>query len=242
MARHRLLTLFGGSAYVDKVMGYADLTAYWPLAEQSGTVARCLVNPLQNGTYARDVSVMGTGVGIGDGNTAPVFDAANDYVNIYSAALNAALGGAEGTAIIWAKVSGAGVWTDGVSRRMSTWGLINNDITQARDAGNNDLWGRQVAGGTNKQVTHTTGAILTWMCCIVTYSAIADEVKVYFNGAKVGATLNGLGVWAGALSASRCCIGAATTVPASLWDGRLAHCAALNTVLTLPQVQDLSAI
>ena len=43
--------LLGGSGgYNEKVLRTGPI-AYWPQDETSGTVARCLVNPAQNGTY-----------------------------------------------------------------------------------------------------------------------------------------------------------------------------------------------
>jgi len=94
-------------AYWERVMA-TDPIAYWPLWETSGTVARCLINPAQNGAYNSNVSGWPPGPGIGDGNTAPFFDGTNDYVNPFSVTFRGRFNGAEGTVMIWAKVANVG--------------------------------------------------------------------------------------------------------------------------------------
>ena len=84
--------LMGGGTYADRVMRYGPI-AYWPLWEASGTVAHCLVNPLQNGTYNSPVQGWPPGTGIGDGNTAPWFDGATSFVNIFSVPIQSVLTG-----------------------------------------------------------------------------------------------------------------------------------------------------
>ena len=102
----------GGVSYDQKVLGYGPI-AYWPLWELSGTTAQCLVNPAQNGTYS---GVTLGQEGIGDGGQAPLFDGANDYVDIYSAALAAIFPYDEGSFCGWMKVFNVGVWSDGAVR------------------------------------------------------------------------------------------------------------------------------
>ena len=103
-----------GGSYMGKVLGIGGgPIAYWPLSESSGTNA---VNEqgtaARDGTFARNVTTMGTGTGIGDGNTAPDFDGTNDYCDVYSVSFRDAFNGAEGTVSLWAQVSGVGIWTD----------------------------------------------------------------------------------------------------------------------------------
>ena len=69
--RRRQDLLHGGQNYIDRVLASGPI-AYWPLWEMSGTVAQDLVANLRapdpgslDGTYARDVSVMGTGTSTG---------------------------------------------------------------------------------------------------------------------------------------------------------------------------------
>src|SRR3990170_3594314 len=103
-------------AYYEKVLGIqsANLLAYWPVWEASGAVADNM-----EGTAARDGAYTGVDLGqpgIGDGNTCPWWDGANDYCNIYSTSLRDAFNGAEGTIAVWAKVNSAAVWADGLYR------------------------------------------------------------------------------------------------------------------------------
>jgi hypothetical protein len=229
----------GGLTYDGKVLGTSPI-AYWPLWETSGLVANCLVNSAQNGTY--------TGVtlgqpGIGDGNTAPFFDGTNDFVSIFSAAFNLAFNGSEGTYAGWFKVANAGVWTDGTTRY--TFVLLQ-DVTDR-------IYGSRI-GGINNQINHIYAAggvtktrgvaglsFINWMHWAITWSAAADEMKTYLNGIQQGATLNGLGVWAGGpLDPTQTLIGARTNAPATLWHGYAAHNAVWATALPQPTILSLA--
>lgn len=235
----------GGQTYAEKVLATqpANLIGYWPLAEDSGTNAdNAEGTAARDGTFARNVTAMGTSTGIGDGNTAPDFDGVNDYCDIYSASLAGAFNGAEGTAAAWVKVSGAGVWTDAASRlfiQLTSSGT--NTITLKKDNSNNRLELNYGAGGVfeNNQMDGilTTG----WMYIAMTWSATDDAVKYYYNGAPEGATDTILGVWAGALAADKVAIGVAGTAPpgATPWDGNIAHVAIWTTPLSATQIADL---
>lgn len=241
MSRHRLLTLFGSNAYVDKVMSYAGLTAYWPLNEQSGTVATCLVNPLQNGTYARDVSVMGTGVGIGDGNTAPLFtDTSNDVIDIETATFLAAFDGALFTLSGWIKVFNLAFWTQaGWDRACELYVDANNDIQMVRQTGVASLWGIVESGGITKNVTTAT-TTLDWFHFAITNDEGANEMKTYFNGTQQGATQAGHGPWAGPLTSAL--IGAENFAGANSWHGYLSNFSVYDSALAQPQIADLATV
>ena len=229
----RTIPFIGGASYSSKVLGIetANLIAYWPMNEAAGGVADNL-----EGTAARDDAYTGVTLGqpgIGDGNTCPLFDGANDFCNIYSASLNAAFSGAEGTAALWIKVSGAGVWTDGVARvalRMKA--DAGNAITIQRTAANNAFrYTYRSEIGDLAAITETG-----WFHTAVTWSASADEVKYYWDGAQVSTTETGIGVWAGALSATEVNIGAFDSGGVSPWSGYLAHAAIWTTPLTPAQI------
>ena len=98
--------------YYRKVLGYKPI-GDWPQWEAAGTVARGLTDTARNGTYVNVTLLQG---GIGDGRICPSYNGTTSYTDIYSAALAGAFNGAEGTLMIWAKVSAAGVWTDAASR------------------------------------------------------------------------------------------------------------------------------
>ena len=232
--------LGGGGNYNDLVMGTRPI-AYWPLDESAGTVARCLVNTAQNGTY--------TGVTLANDNTgpfgtpAPWYDGATSYLNAFSAALAAAFNGAEGTIIIWAKVNAVGVWTDGVEHRISTFRAdINNRLINGTNSLANQLrWAYRSGGVFNLRdgLGYTT---VDWFMHTITWSKALDEVRAFHNGAQVGATMNGLGVWAGALANTTTVLGSASTVPANSWHGWLGPSGIWGRALPPAEVLDLYVV
>ena len=240
---HRRRVLSG--SYIDKVLSY-DPIAYWPLTEHSGTVAHCLVNGAQNGTYSSDVSAMGIGTGIGDGNDAPYFDGTNDYCNIYSATLNTVFNGATGTMMIWYKVNGAGVYTDGTARNsFSIYDGVQNYGKLYRSTADNRCDWMFEAGDGQAFVSDFPSSVITWIHGVMTWSDANndDEMKGYKNAAQVGATSAALNAWAGdGLDPATCCIGAESTVPGKPWHGWLAHAAAWSRVLTATEIADLATV
>ena len=168
--------LMGGGSYADKVRSYGPF-AYWPLWEQSGTTAVCLTNSAMNGTYARNVAVMGTGAGIGDGYTAPIFTPGNDRVNIFSAALQAGFNGDEGTLMAWGIVANVGVWADGAQRRLvhCPHTDFNNFIFLSKDNVVQRFQNSRTAnaGGINQQFNGLTTT--NWFCTVLTWSTTAGR-------------------------------------------------------------------
>ena len=231
-------SLFGGrETYIDKVLGYGPI-AYWPLDEGSGTVAHCLVDPAQNGTYARDVSVMGTQEGIGDGNTAPTFDGANDRVLLTTAALTAAFNGDTGTLVGWYRVSGAGIWTDGNAHVGCYFrdGAYTNLVNWRKDIANNRLFMDYRAGGVAESATLNGRSFTTWVHMAITWDKPADAVSYYENGAWLE-TDNTLGVWAGITVAY---LGADNL--ANKWSGSLAQFALFDYAMTVGSVAELASV
>lgn len=221
-----------------------DPIAYWMLDEKSGTVAYDLVSGrvagAQNGTHS---GVTLGQDGIGDGRTSPFYDGANDHTNIYSAALAAAFSGSEGSMMTWARVSGAGVWTDGAVRLVIQIGDVGgtNSVRLGKAAANNTLYGQYVANSV-VETRFITSTSLLWHNLAITWSASADEVKVYLAGVQQGATLTLLGAWGGVLSAVRTNVGADGNFPSAVWDGTIAHCAVWDKVLSADQLADLAVV
>ena len=236
------LTGAGPSAagYIAKVKSYNPI-AYWPLNETTGSTAVCQVNTAQNGTY--------TGVTLGQTVTdasgvsfiCPLFDGANDFANIYTTTFRDAFDGAEGTAMIWARVYNVGVWTDGNNHVMGTLRVdANNQIFLKKDNTNNRKELVYEAGNVTETGVETGLAIIDWMQLFLTWSATTDEVKQYRDGSQVGITLTVLGAWAGQLVNTNTIIGSFDTGPTNPWYGWLAHCAVWDTILTQPQIADLA--
>lgn len=216
------------------------LIGWWPMGELSGTVSADFSREYNNGAY--------TGVtlgeaGIGDGRTCPLFDGANDYNNVYSEALNTDFNNAEITLAVWLKVSGAGVWTDGTNRyAVRIAADANNEIGIFRSSANNRIDLFYGAGGTIDRVNVTDLSSTGWLHFAVTVSVSANELKGYQDGAQVGTTQGTLGTWSGALSSTRCVIGAAITTPTLVWDGTLAHALLYNRVLPAADIAKLALV
>jgi hypothetical protein len=227
--------------YYQKVLGYGPLV-YFPQWEPTGAVSQELVNGW-DGAY---VGVTLGQPGIGDGNTCPWFDGVNDHNNIFTAALQAAFDGSEGTMMIWARVANVGVWTDGIIRDCMALAVdANNNLRMNRTVVNNQLWWNYEAGGVLDVVSLNAVTTLDWMHLAITWSASTPptgEMRAYFNGAQTGVTQVGLGVWAGLLNANECCIGARTVTPTRLWHGWLAHGAVWTRALAPGEIADLAVI
>ena len=232
----------GQRNYSDRALEYGPI-AYFPLWEASGTTIECLVSATQNGTASSDVSGWPPGEGVGDGNTALLFDGTNDYIDILTASLATAFDGDEGTAMFWCKVEDSGVWSDG-TKRIGLYAVDTTDwneyVNLYKNTSDNQMRYRYSAGGTLENITQNNVTTLLWFHIAVTWSASADEVKAYYNGVQEGTTQTSLGTWVGAIN--RALIGAESTAPANPWQGWLAHCLLFDKVLTQPEIANLATV
>ena len=224
--------------YARKVLSVerASLISDLPLWEQAGSVARDFTG---NGRNGASVGVTLGEPGIGDGRTSYGFDGANDYVNWYSAGLAAAFNGAEGTlGPMWFKMPAA-AWTDGLVRA-SNIGADGTNYVRLQKAAANGTVAFIYSAGTIQSRTKSGLSTTDWFSMTITWKKSDDEVKPYWNGVQEGATLNGLGIWAGAPAATRCVIGAALTTPTFPFLGNIQHVPLRNKALTPAQVAYLS--
>jgi len=242
-----MLSSGGGGGYRAKVLATssANLIAYWDMQETSGTTAdNAEGTAARDITYARNVTTMTTAAGPA-GGTAPLFDGANDLVDIETDSLEAAIDYAEGSLFAWAKVSAAGVWTDGGVRGMVQIRIDNDNTIQiAKAAANNQLNVTYVAGGTTVSRAKTSYSPTGWFNVGLSWSLSAGgsgEVKVYFDGVQEGATLTGLGTWAGS-ELNPGVIGATTAAPGNVWDGYIAHVPLWTTPLIASQFAALDQV
>lgn len=234
--------LFGGgkSSYIQKVKGIqpASLITYWPMNEPSGTNA-----DNAEGTAARDGTYTGVTLGqtgIGDGETCPLFDGANDYLDINTASLRSAFDGSELTIVMWIKMFDAGVWTDGTARRMLNISAPGSDnIRFERRTTNNVFRVIYQAGGVNN-IRDITMSPTDFFSIVLTVSASADAVKVYKDGTQQGATLTGLGVWDGTPNEMK--IGATNATPTDVHHGYLAHSLIWTTPLGQADITSIATV
>jgi hypothetical protein len=230
--RHRQF----GAGYASKVKAIApaNLIAYWPQAEAGGTT---IVDESGNGRNGAYTGVTLGSAGIGDGRTAASYDGATSYGNVYGASLAAAFNGQEGTFAMWLKVSSAGVWTDGISRRAILFQVdANNRIGINKAVASNDVDWLYVAGATTKSGGVVSFSPTTFFHIGLTWSKAGDAVKFYVNGVQSGATQTGLGTFAGALASTQTILGSLSTTPAQVWSGLEAHVAVWNTPLSAAQM------
>ena len=224
--------------YAAKVLSVerANLIGYWPMWERSGAISRDYSPRGNHGVYTG--ATLGQ-PGIGDGRTSIFCDGVNDFSNIISAGLGADFDGDEGTFLIWMKVANAGVWTDGIARRPLTIEVDGNNYMLFDKPAANSIRGIYRAGGTLE--TGTRGGITTldFFSFAMNWSAIADEVKYYYNGAWFE-TDTALGAWVGPII--RAIIGAATVTPAFPWHGWLAHAMLFSTPLSDVNVGHLGVL
>lgn len=214
------------------------LLAYWPLAETAGSAA-----DNAEGVAARDGAYSGVSLAATTapgGSPAPAFDGSASYVNVHSASLGGAFNGAAGTLMLWLRVSGAGVWTDGANRS----GVVlladgNNYIHLRKSSTSNRVQVLYNAAGT--VVTHTIAMNpVTWFHLATTWDGAGNALRAWVNGVEQ-TPATGLGTWNGSgLAATFCAIGAQNTTPAAVWSGNLSHVALWNTTLTHSEIKNLS--
>ena len=173
------------------------------------------------------------------------FDGSTSYVNIYTANFSGAFNGAEGSFAIWAKVSAAGVWTDGASRNIMTLLADANNFARANKRVGADSVQFSRSGNATGNTVNLALSTTSWFHIALTWSEASGadgQLKAYHNGSQTGATQTALGTWAGALFTTATVIGAAITAPATVWSGYLAHAAIWTTPLTAAQILALATV
>jgi hypothetical protein len=224
----KLRRMFGG-----------DLAGYWPLNEESGAVA---YDRSLRGNHGVHYDTLGQ-PGIGDGMLCPLFDGSTNYVNIYSTDLNSVFSGARYSAMIWARISGSGVWIDGATRYIYSIKVnSNNRFFIVKASTINQVQIGEIAGGTASVVSDNSlsGSIL-WVHFALTVDRLADHLKAFLKGAQVGTTKTGLGTWAGSLSSTECNLGSLAQ-PSTPWSGWLAHFVLLTREATPAEIAKAAII
>jgi len=227
--------------YTQKIIAAGPI-AYWPQAEAAGaTVSLDASGGGFNGVYT---GVTLGGAGIGDGRTSALFvPASSSRNNVNVAGLSTALNGAEGTLSLWAQVRAAGVWSDGVNRwifRLER-AAANNivDIIKRNIAGQLDF--NYKANAVAKVVSPAGQNTTAWMHYAITWSAGANQMKAYLNGAQVGSTQVGLGVWQNG-TFDQADVGAISSTGSSPYDGSIAHVALFASALSGTQIVTLATV
>lgn len=218
----------------------ANLIFFTPLGETSGTAADDVSATNADGAYAGTYTLDQTG--IGDGSRSTLFAGGRVSLAANLAALSAVFSGDKGTALIWGKVSAAGVWTDGTARVLLNIGAdAGNRIFINKSATNNQIDVSHRGGGTARNVNIATSTTGFFVVGITWDRSGANEFKAYYNGTQSGSTQTALGTFTGSLAAGFSAIGDLTSSGSvNSFSGNLAHMALWKTPLTAGEMAALA--
>lgn len=248
-------------SYIDLVNSKNPL-AYWPLNEQSGSVAHCEVNSAQNGTYSN--VTLGAQLGPFEEFMAPSFDGSTSLVNVYSTALNTAINNdvRQGSVMCWVRLPTVGHWVD-VGNNASTFfymgttasgGFSERIIVQKPDVAGcptgcpfiQSIWRAPGPMGVDTSIVMPWDDTipdmpLDWFLFVFTWDGFASELKLWVNDELAGDEIDGCDcLWFNPLSSTKCCIGSFGTTPNSVMFGNLCHVALFPYVLSEEDVDDLA--
>lgn len=204
------------SGYAQKVTALGPI-AYWPLNEASGTTANA-VHPTTDldGLYIGPT--LNSTLSPIDADQAPLWDAVNDVLDIYSTAINNTLDVSSGTFSIWIKAEN---WVGVQSICYIYYDNANTDIPIAMFSNGSTLLLSHRIGGVSKQVKFAETST-DWMNLIATWDINAN-VNFYKNSTLIVSTAIDGGTPGGNIVTTRCVIGASGNGGASPWDGHLAQ-------------------
>ena len=242
--------LFPGGDYWQRVVrtAPANLISYWPLWDASGTGVVNLASlrgmPAAVGIPAAESSnVTLAQPGIGDGKTAMLFNGTSSYVNIYSAELASAFNGAEGTLLVWTKVTNADVWADGTVRRLATLSTDGQNHIHLYKLATGELTFVRRGSNLNRYTSTAVHTAVGWLSIGCAWSIAGNYLLIYVNGVSAGSASTCAGAWVGALAADTTVIGsAAVAIPERVWGGYSQHVALWNTPLSAAQIAYLSRV
>ena len=223
------------------VVGYdpSSLIQFLPQSEPGGAVSYDRSGEGNNGAYTA-VTLGQPGVP-GIGMTSALYDGATSYNHFHSAGYAADFNELTGTVIQWLKAEAA-MWVDGLWRdSLMIRADGNNRIFIVNTAVNNRMRGYYVAGGVAAFADWFGDGRTDWFTATITWNKPLDELKFYIDGIQSGATINGLGVWAGPLDANYQIIGAGSLAPLEVWQGNINPCLTYSSVLSQPEIAYLSA-
>lgn len=204
MNKRKLLTLMGGNQkhwqLVQKVFGanvIQNMPRVYDAVDVSGNGRNGTATNVTAFTGVAGMSPVGSFGGTSFVSLAPS-----------GSTLPAAFTPNEFTAIIWGKVSAAGVWTDGAARTLVSFGVnASNYIFLSKGASNNTVICGCVFGGTAKSQAKASISESGFFSLGLTVSKSNDRLITYYNGVAAGAAVSGLGIWAGTIVDTRSNLG-----------------------------------
>jgi hypothetical protein len=227
-----------GDVYAQLVLGTApaNLIAYWPLSDASGTTVADLSGNGRTGTYAGGPTLGQPG--IGDGRTCAYFAGDDERADVFSASLAAAFSFTEFSASLWCRMYASSVWTDGSARKaLLIQSNGNPDFFLMRKSSTNNklgFWLRMNSNDYSTEVSVGESLGAEWFHIGFTSLAGGNAYR-YING--VEATHR---------SAVAAANGAARTVATisefgETWYGCIAHVALWSKQLTAVQMAALAS-
>jgi len=215
-----------------------NLLAYWPLSESASTSGAGRIRDISgNGNHATPTNIVMGGPGI-MGTTGAIFNGANSIIDCTVAPLTTSFNGNLGTLFFWAKISSAGIWTDGTQDFLIRMFADNNNyfLVTKEAAGTAIYINRKATVLVQKAILH--GGTTNFFSFGASWDQVNSKLNTYFNGVETLST-TAIGVFAGALTQAY--IGA--NGPASLvWPGDITHVALWNTVLNAGEMKRLATI
>lgn len=193
---------------------YDDVTVVQQAILASSDYDPASTNPL-TGTY--------TGVTLAqegpDKLLAGYWDGTNDKGNLYTPTFNSFINPVQGCALVAMQVDGLSTWVDGVARYVLNIAAdANNYFSLYKSPVNNRFVWEYCAGGILETITKD--AITDTDFCLVGASW-DTEWTAFWNGLQEGTPQPIAGTWVGNLASTTVCLGAQTTAPVGVWDGRL---------------------
>jgi len=201
-----------------------NLIRHFDLTDRSGTAAVDRSPVGTNGTYTNSPtlsSIVGP-----DGKRAPLFDGVDQHIVLGD--LSPLANSLDLFVIIWAKVSGSGVWTDGANREMVFLKSDSTNRIEMLKASTDNLLRMFIrAGGSNNTLDISSVTTTDWFSIGIEFSGTTHEV--FFNGVSQG-TINS-SAWTGSGSWDGGWISRSDT-NSKFWDGYLSNAIISDTALS----------
>jgi len=235
------------SSYIDRVLRTqsSSFAGYWPLNDESGTVALDWSKADNNATSAslmrkpadRDFLAP-------DGSKCAKFDGTASVVNFYTATSTAIE--TEGSMSIWVATPTAKLKGTTLMQIVKMGADANNLIDITFDTTAYRFSGIYTGNSTSDTIVsplvYNTAYGADWHHFVMTWSKTAEALNFYVDSVAQTAAAT-LGVFTGNFAATLMCLGASSTTVADLFTGWLSHFALWNgAILSQSEVDDLYKI
>ncbi len=238
------------TSYIQKVLRTqsSNLVGFWPLNEESGTVAYDL-SP--NGYNATSSGLLRSNLQRSflapDGDKCAQFDGSASYINIYSAI------GSEPTTIgsisLWVAVPQANLSGTTKMQLITMAYDASNLIDITFDTTAYRFNGAYEAGGTLDSVNSSLLYNVDggkqqpeWHHLGLTWDAANNRLRFFADGVQQGTTQASLGTWTGAMASTTMVLGSSSTTAADVLTGYLARVGVWSVELTIPEMAELAVI